>query len=284
MTTLFDRLRPGPQFTDFFVTLSLAVFLIWLGLMNVSGASADIVGRWLKGHMLLSGLAPYKQPIMLGLGAVQGLAGLVILLHSVPEHIKRLGYWFVVVMSGFSLSLMLTNPVWIDSLGGFPAIGAGQGLIKYLAIGGLALWRLQYRQANLVMLLGLMLVLGWIGAMKFTVPEADGIEPLLKTSPVFNWWLPVYFTKLQASYVIGVAELVTVVLLTGYWWSRRAFGAGLLLSAATFLVTLSFLISFAPSWNKALGGFPYLTSGGQFLLKDLLLLSSVIVLGSRSRS
>ncbi len=281
---MLERLRPGSQFTDFFVTLSLTVVLVWFGLMNFSGASETIVGKWIAGHALLSGLSPYKKEITLGLGIVQAISGLVIVLHSVPERIKRHAYTFIVAASAFSLTLLLTNPVWMKSLGGFPAIGAGQGIIKYLAIAGLGLWCLRYRHAKLVMLLGLMLVLGWIGGMKFTVPEADGIEPLLKTSPVFNWWLPVYFSKLHASYVIGVIELVTVALLTGYWWNHKAYLLGLLLAAGTFVVTLSFLATFGPSWNTTLGGFPYLSSAGQFLLKDLLLLAATVVLAARSRS
>ena len=31
---------------------------------------------------------------------------------------------------------------------------------------------------------GLVLVLGWIGAMKFTAYEAEGIKPLVETSPL----------------------------------------------------------------------------------------------------
>ncbi len=284
MTALFDRLRPGAQFTDLFVTLSLATVLIWFGLMNVSGASASVVDNWLKGHMFLSGLQENKQWIMWALGGLQALSGLLIVLHSVPECIKRYAYLFVLAWSAASVSLLFTNPVWIGSLGGFPAIGSGQGLLKYVTIGGLALWRLGHRHSTLVMLVGLMLVLGWIGGMKFTQIEADGIAPLLKTSPVFNWWLPVYWGTMQASYVIGVIELITVVLLTGYWWNQRAYMAGLALAAITFIVTLSFMVTFAPAWNTAMGGFPYLTSGGQFLLKDLLLLAGCCVLAARTRN
>lgn len=34
---------------------------------------------------------------------------------------------------------------------------------------------------------GLVLVLGWIGAMKFTAYEAEGIKPLVETSPLMSW-------------------------------------------------------------------------------------------------
>ena len=34
---------------------------------------------------------------------------------------------------------------------------------------------------------GLVLVLGWIGAMKFTAYEAEGIKTLVETSPFMSW-------------------------------------------------------------------------------------------------
>ncbi|WP_417448847.1 DUF417 family protein [Kordiimonas sp.] len=281
MLHIVNRIRPGRTFTEVFVTLSLAVILLWFGLMNISGASGNTVERWLAGHAFLHSLLPYKHYIMWGLGGLQALSGLLIALHSVPERLKRTAYWFVVFYSVGALSLMFTNPVWIESLGGFPAIGSGQGIIKYFTLLGLALWRLGYRHADTVMLLGLILVLGWIGGMKFTAPEAEGVAPLLKSSPVFNWWLTVHFDKQAASNFIGVVELATVLLLTGRWWNRTLFTLGLLLTACTFVVTLSFLITYPSAWNSGLGGFPYMASSGLFLLKDLALLAATLVLASR---
>ena len=282
MFAILDRMRPSSAVAEFAVTLAFAVLLIWFGLMNISGAASGIVERWISGHMALKSLLPYKNYVMWGLGGLQAAAGLVIALHSVPDHIKRLAYWFVVIYSLGALSLLATNPVWIDSLGGFPAIGAGQGILKYLTLLGLALHRLNFRHADKVILAGLLLVLGWIGAMKFTGPEADGVWPLLTSSPVFNWWLPVNFAKQGASNVIGVIELVTVLLLTAQFWNTRLFRLGLLLAAGTFVVTLSFMVSYAPSWQTNMGGFPYLSSAGHFLLKDLPLLAATLLLASRS--
>lgn len=37
---------------------------------------------------------------------------------------------------------------------------------------------------------GLVLVLGWIGAMKFTAYEAEGIKSLIETSPLMSWMNP----------------------------------------------------------------------------------------------
>lgn len=119
MFALAERLRPGRTFTEFFVTLSLAVLLIWFGLMNISGSSAPVVERWLTGHAILGSLLKHKQYIMWGLGGLQALSGLLIVLYSVPDRVKRFVYWFVVAYAIGALSLMFTNNVWIDSLGGF---------------------------------------------------------------------------------------------------------------------------------------------------------------------
>lgn len=61
-------------------------------------------------------------------------------------------------------------------------------------------------------------------------------------------------------------------------WSARASVLGAAAAVITFLVTSSFLLS-APVWEATLGGFPYLSVvPGQFLLKDLVLLASAVVL------
>ena len=59
---------------------------------------------------------------------------------------------------------------------------------------------------------GLVLVLGWIGAMKFTAYEAEGIKTLVETSPLMSWMYKVL--SLQAtSNVIGMAELTAAALI-----------------------------------------------------------------------
>ncbi|TNE61990.1 MAG: DUF417 family protein [Alphaproteobacteria bacterium] len=274
------RLAPTIAFARFFATASLALVLIWFGLMNISGTSAPVVAKWISGHDYFSGLKQYDKFVMYGLGIVQIFCGLVIALQNVPERTRRAAYWAVIALSGFSLTLLLTNPVWDQSLGGFPAIGAGQGLIKYVAIIGLALWCLHNKHGDTIMLLGLILVLGWIGAMKFTAPEAEGIAPLLKTSPAFSWMLN-SFSLRTASNIIGAIEIGTALLLTARWWNSTAYGLGLLFCVYTFAATLSFLITFKAAWTGV--GMPYLSSAGQFLLKDLLLLAATLVLASERR-
>ena len=49
---------------------------------------------------------------------------------------------------------------------------------------------------------GLVLVLGWIGAMKFTAYEAEGIKSLVETSPLMSWMYRVFSVQ-ATSNIIG---------------------------------------------------------------------------------
>src|SRR5215213_4282936 len=119
---------------------------------------------------------------------------------------------------------------------------------------------------------GLVLVLGWIGAMKFTAYEAEGIKALVETSPFMGWMYKVF--SLQAtSNVIGVAELIGALLIAIRPLSARLSAIGSVLAVFTFLTTLTFLFSL-PGWEKSLGGFPALSGSGGFLLKDVVLLGA----------
>jgi len=121
---------------------------------------------------------------------------------------------------------------------------------------------------------GLVIVLGWIGAMKFTAYEAKGIEGLIKTSPLMSWLYN--FLSLQAtSNLIGVTELLAAVLIAIKPLSAKLSAVGSVLAICTFLSTLTFLFSL-PGWEKSLGGFPALSGSGDFLLKDVVLLGAAL--------
>jgi reactive chlorine resistance protein C len=119
---------------------------------------------------------------------------------------------------------------------------------------------------------GLVLVLGWIGAMKFTAYEAAGIQALVASSPLMSWMYKVF--SLQAtSNIIGVAEITAALLIAIRPISARLSAVGSVLAVMTFLATLTFLFSL-PGWEKTLGGFPALSGSGGFLLKDVVLLGA----------
>ena len=127
---------------------------------------------------------------------------------------------------------------------------------------------------ELVIRYGLVLVLGWIGAMKFTAYEAAGIKTLVETSPLMSWMYKVF--SLQAtSNIIGVAEITAATLIAIRPLSAKLSAVGSVLAVFTFLATLTFLFSL-PGWEKSLGGFPALSGSGGFLLKDTVLLGAAL--------
>jgi uncharacterized membrane protein YkgB len=131
---------------------------------------------------------------------------------------------------------------------------------------------------RLIALLGVILVLLMIGGLKFTQIEIDGLKPLISGTPWLAWMYPV-FGEAGASYLLGVVEIATALLLCASPWSARAGVAGGALGALTFFVTTSLLVPL-PVWEEASGGFPALNELGYFLIKDIALLGvSLVVLG-----
>jgi reactive chlorine resistance protein C len=122
---------------------------------------------------------------------------------------------------------------------------------------------------------GLALIFLWIGAMKFTAYEAEGIRPLAENSPLMSWLLAALGIR-AFSNLLGVIEIATGVLLALRPVSAWATVIGSGSAIATFLTTLTFLFT-TPGWERSLGGFPALSAlPGQFLLKDVVLLGAAV--------
>ncbi len=120
-------------------------------------------------------------------------------------------------------------------------------------------------------------VLGWIGAMKFTSYEAGAIEGLVASSPLTSWLYSV-FSLQGASNLIGATEIIIAALIVIGAKFPKAALLGALGALATFYVTATMLF-FAPVTEPSLGGFPALSVvPGQFLLKDIVLLAGAIFL------
>jgi uncharacterized membrane protein YkgB len=119
---------------------------------------------------------------------------------------------------------------------------------------------------------GLVVVVGWIGLMKFTAYEADGISGLVANSPLMSWVYG-FMSHRRFSAVLGVVELTVAILIAARPFWPRASAAGSALGVGMFLTTLSFLLTTPGVWAADAGGFPALSgSPGQFLIKDLALL------------
>jgi uncharacterized membrane protein YkgB len=118
---------------------------------------------------------------------------------------------------------------------------------------------------------GLVVAVGWIGLMKFTTYEAEGISVFVANSPLMSWAYGLMSVR-GFSAMLGVIEVAIAVLIVvrPYW--PRASILGSALAIGMFLTTLSFLVTTPGVWEPTAGGFPALSAHpGQFLIKDLAL-------------
>jgi uncharacterized membrane protein YkgB len=122
---------------------------------------------------------------------------------------------------------------------------------------------------------GLVVVIAWIGALKYTASEAARIQTFIEHSP-FMSWMNTLLSERTLSGVLGTVEIVAAILIAVQPWLPRASAVGSALATLLFLGTLSFLLSTPSVADDAAGGFPALSSIGQFLLKDLVLLGAAV--------
>ena len=127
---------------------------------------------------------------------------------------------------------------------------------------------------------GLAIAVAWIGLMKFTAYEAEGISPFVAHSPLMSWVYGLMSVR-GFSVVLGVVEVAIALLIAARPFWPRASALGSALAVGMFLTTLSFLVTTPGVWEATAGGFPALSAlPGQFLIKDLALLGiSVWTLG-----
>src|SRR6202007_1998835 len=106
---------------------------------------------------------------------------------------------------------------------------------------------------------GLVVVVGWIGLMKFTTYEAEGIRPFVANSPLMSW---VYgpMSARGFSAVLGVVEVAIALLIAARPFSPRASAVGSALAVGMFLTTLSFLFTTPGVRASSAGGFPALSA------------------------
>ena len=115
--------------------------------------------------------------------------------------------------------------------------------------------------------LGTILILLWIGIIKFTPEEAKAIRPLIENQPLSSWMYNVFSVQ-TVSNIVGVSELFVVVLLLltlKFDNLKRYAGIGLCI---IFLMTLSYLFTTPGTW-KIESGVPVTNF---FILKDIMYL------------
>lgn len=121
----------------------------------------------------------------------------------------------------------------------------------------------------------LVVILLWIGLLKFTAYESEGIQGLVANSPFFSWAYSVFSVRTFGA-ILGVIEIVLALLILSRPVAPKLSAIGSCLAIIMFLLTLTFLLTTPPAWQPDYG-FPFLSPmPGQFLLKDILLLGAAI--------
>ncbi len=122
---------------------------------------------------------------------------------------------------------------------------------------------------------GLVAVLLWVGSLKFTAYEAEGIQGLVANSPLFSWAYGVMSVRSFAA-VLGVIEIGLGALIALRYVAPKLSALGSIGASFMFLLTLTFLLSTPGVWQPAYG-FPFLSPlPGQFLAKDFLSLGAAL--------
>lgn len=131
------------------------------------------------------------------------------------------------------------------------------------------------RLGNVLARYGLVIVIAWIGAMKFTAYEAQGIQPLIAHSPFMSWVYHV-FSVGTFSALLGIFELAAALLLSLKPIWPHASIVGSVMAIGLFVATISFLFTTPDVFEASAGGFPLLSLDGGFLIKDVALLGLAV--------
>ena len=176
-----------------------------------------------------------------------------------------------------------------------------RGTIHRIFSGAAALDRL----GMALLRLGLVLVLVWIGSLKFASYEADSIVPLVANSPLMSFFYrhpaPEYRGYMNKegelnpahrqwnesngtypfAYGLGIVIVLIGVLIALHPFLPQFAAVGSLLLILMAFTTLSFLVSTPEAWVPALGdaahGFPYLSGVGRLVVKDAIMLGAAVV-------
>lgn len=230
----------------------LVLFLTWQGLSTLMSKGMNLNFLMTRGPLMFPDWLP------------MGWAGLQLLLAIwllTPRY--RQALWPLLLVLAAPMLALFCYPVWMQSSGGFPAIGAGQTLIKQLAVCALPLWLLGYRQQSKWLgMAGLALVFVWLGAMNFTQAQATDLAMLVQSSPLTRWLDTLLGSKGVAA-LAGVWDLLAAALFLIP--ASRLWGA--LAISLALLIKLHFLATFDDALMYC-----WLTATGADLLKSTLLL------------
>jgi len=132
-------------------------------------------------------------------------------------------------------------------------------------------WGLRIERFGAIVLrYGLVIILVWVGALKFTAYEAEGIKVFVDNSPLLSWLYDVFSVRTFSTF-LGIFEITLAVMIATRPFLPKVSAVGSLGALFLFLVTLTFVFSTPDGWQPGYG-FPYLSPDpGQFLAKDVAL-------------
>ncbi|MGE6454370.1 DUF417 family protein [Shewanella baltica] len=126
---------------------------------------------------------------------------------------------------------------------------------------------------------GMALILAWIGIYKFTPTEAALIEPLVANHPLMGW-LYSFLSVQVVSNIIGATEIIVAMgLIAGFKNTKIGYISGVA-SAVIFATTLTFLITTPNTWKFSDG----VLITNFFLLKDFLFIAASLSIIAKNRT
>ncbi len=128
-----------------------------------------------------------------------------------------------------------------------------------------------------ISLVGVAVILIWIGLFKFTPTEAKAIEPLVSNSPFMKWMYNIVSIH-GVSKIIGTIEVITGLLLLLNYFTPYGGLVGGFLASATFIMTLSFIFT-TPNAIEKIDGF---ILPDAFILKDIMALGISLTIFTKS--
>jgi len=132
----------------------------------------------------------------------------------------------------------------------------------------LAAWVNHRNIPFLIIATGMVVMLFWAGSFKMTAPGAEGIEPLVNSSPLISWHFKL-FGPYIGSDIIGLTEWLGGLLIVIGLWKPKAGIAGGIIGVVMFFTTSTMLIS-APGAIIHVNGMGYMNNLGLFLYKDII--------------
>ena len=165
------------------------------------------------------------------------------------------------------------------------------------------------RFGKIILRYGITIVFLWIGGLKFYTYEADGIVPFVANSPFMSFFYnnPMEYKRYQNkegelvsknhawhksnnTYGFSIA-LGSILILLGILVASHRFIPLISMLASMLIIlmtigTLSFLVTTHESWvphsSDRQWGFPFLSSRGRLVVKDIIILGGAVITMSES--